>query len=124
MPRCAGLDKQRLLERVAQDGRALRYAAAELQADKEIVATAVAQDGRALRYSNSNLCTKLATTPGFPGEPPPSDPNGTPEPSQHTRERVQKRSTCAPKPPSWGRILPHCNTGRGTRSTPRCHFIQ
>ena len=50
-----GLEKQRLLERVAQDGRALRYAAAELKADKEIVATAVAQYGRALMYAAAEL---------------------------------------------------------------------
>ena len=68
-------------------------------------------------FSNSNLCTKLATTPVFPGEPPPSNPNGTPEPSQRTRERGQKRSTCAPKTPSWGRILPRGKTDRGTRGS-------
>ena len=50
-----GLDKQRLLERVAQNGRALQHAAAELQADREIVATAVAQDGDALRYAAEEL---------------------------------------------------------------------
>eukprot|EP01043_Picozoa_sp_COSAG02_P042290 COSAG02_NODE_3584_length_6524_cov_7.274934_3_plen_754_part_00 len=50
-----GLDKQRLLERVAQDGNALFFAAAELRADKEIVATAVAQWGHALRYAAEEL---------------------------------------------------------------------
>ena len=50
-----GLEKQRLLERVAQDGWVLRYAAVELKADKEIVAAAVAQDGRALRYAAPEL---------------------------------------------------------------------
>eukprot|EP01046_Picozoa_sp_COSAG06_P087487 COSAG06_NODE_33981_length_481_cov_1.196335_1_plen_53_part_01 len=44
-----GLEKQRLLERVAQDGYALQFAAAELKADREIVATAVAQRGYALQ---------------------------------------------------------------------------
>ena len=42
---------------VAQNGWALRYAAAELQADKEIVATVVAQDGGALRYAAPELQT-------------------------------------------------------------------
>jgi hypothetical protein len=46
---------QRLLERVAQDGNALQHAAAELQADKEIVATAVAQSGEALRHAAAEL---------------------------------------------------------------------
>jgi hypothetical protein len=73
-------------------------------------------------FSNSNLCTKLATTPVFPGEPPPSNPNGTPEPSQRTRERGQKRSTCAPKTPSWGRILPRGKTDRGTSG--RSHVVR
>jgi hypothetical protein len=50
-----GLEKQRLLERVAQSGNALQYAAAELQADREIVATAVAQDGRALEHAAAEL---------------------------------------------------------------------
>ena len=50
-----GLEKQRLLERVAQDGRALEYAEAELKADKEIVATAVAQNGEALQYAAVEL---------------------------------------------------------------------
>ena len=54
-----GLEKQRLLERVAQHGDALRFAAAELKADKEIVATAVAQNGYALRLS-------LAAAPVLP----------------------------------------------------------
>ena len=50
-----GLEKQRLLERVAEDGHALHYAAAELKADKEIVATAVAQNGEALRHAAAEL---------------------------------------------------------------------
>jgi acetylornithine/succinyldiaminopimelate/putrescine aminotransferase len=50
-----GLEKQRLLERVAQNGDALRDAAAELQADMEIVATAVAQHGGALRCAAAEL---------------------------------------------------------------------
>ena len=50
-----GLEKQRLLERVAQDGLDLYYAAAELKADKEIVATAVAQNGYALQYAAVEL---------------------------------------------------------------------
>ena len=41
--RMPGLEKQRMLERVAQNGRALRYAAAELQGGREIVLAAVAQ---------------------------------------------------------------------------------
>ena len=45
-----GLEKQRMLERVAQNGSALQYAA-ELQGDREIVLAAVAQDGRALQYA-------------------------------------------------------------------------
>ena len=59
-----GLEKQRLLERVAQDGRALEYAAAELKADKEIVATAVAQDGRALQYAAAELKADKDATNG------------------------------------------------------------
>ena len=50
-----GLEKQRMLERVAQHDDALEYAAAELQADKEIVATAVAQYGLALAYAAAEL---------------------------------------------------------------------
>ena len=40
-----GLEKQRLLERVAQDGHELDYAAAELKADKEIKAVLVPPAG-------------------------------------------------------------------------------
>ena len=36
---------------VKQTGRALAYAAAELQADQKIVLAAVAQDGFALRFA-------------------------------------------------------------------------
>ena len=50
-----GLEKQRLLERVEQNGYALQHAAAELKADKEIVATAVAQNGRALQHAAPEL---------------------------------------------------------------------
>jgi hypothetical protein len=50
-----GLEKQRLLAEVAQDGYALEDAAAELKADKEIVATAVAQNGEALEYAAAEL---------------------------------------------------------------------
>ena len=51
-----GLERQRLLEKLAQYGYwALQHAAAELQADKEIVATAVAQDGDALRHAAVEL---------------------------------------------------------------------
>ena len=46
--RMPGLEKQRWIERVAQDGDALQYAAAELQGDREIVLAAVAQIGDAL----------------------------------------------------------------------------
>ena len=48
-------DKEIVAMAVAQDGAALRHAAAELQADKEIVATAVAQDGDALYYAAEEL---------------------------------------------------------------------
>ena len=50
-----GLEKQRILERVAQDGRALAYAAAELKGDREIVLAAVAQNGRALMCAAAPL---------------------------------------------------------------------
>ena len=52
-----GLEKQRWLETVAQHGRALQYAAAELKADREVVLAAVAQDGRALPYAAAELRT-------------------------------------------------------------------
>eukprot|EP01046_Picozoa_sp_COSAG06_P062835 COSAG06_NODE_14336_length_1161_cov_2.578799_2_plen_151_part_00 len=48
-------DKEIMATTVAQDGGALRYAAAELQTDKEILLTAVAQDGGALRYAAPEL---------------------------------------------------------------------
>ena len=41
------LERQRWLDRVAQEGFALQYAAAELKGDREIVLAAVAHDGRA-----------------------------------------------------------------------------
>ena len=49
------LEKQRWLETVAQHGRALQYAAAELKADREVVLAAVAQDGRALPDAAAEL---------------------------------------------------------------------
>ena len=53
--RMPGLEKQRWIERVAQNGRALRYAAAELKGDREIVLAAVAQDGLALEFAAAVL---------------------------------------------------------------------
>ena len=53
--RMPGLEKQRWIERVAQQGDALRYAAAELKGDREIVLAAVAQNGRALDYAAAEL---------------------------------------------------------------------
>ena len=50
-----GLEKQRMLERVAQDGSALEYAAAELKGDREIVLAAVAQHGSALEHAVAEL---------------------------------------------------------------------
>ena len=49
-----GLEKQRMLERVAQHGGALQYAA-ELQGDREIVLAAVAQAGNALQFAAAEL---------------------------------------------------------------------
>jgi hypothetical protein len=50
-----GLEKQKLLRKVAKDGHALWYASKELQADREIVMAAVAQNGRALEYASQEL---------------------------------------------------------------------
>ena len=50
-----GLEKQRVLAAVAQDGGALQYAAAELQRDREVVMAAVAQNGDALKYAAAEL---------------------------------------------------------------------
>jgi hypothetical protein len=50
-----GLERQRMLEHVAQDGWALHFAAAELQGDREIVLAAVAQAGGALEYAAAEL---------------------------------------------------------------------
>ena len=50
-----GLEKQRWLEMVAQYGRALMDAPAELQGDREVVLAAVAQYGRALEYAAAEL---------------------------------------------------------------------
>ena len=44
-----------MLAAVAQDGRALPYAAAELKGDREIVLAAVAQNGRALGCAAAEL---------------------------------------------------------------------
>ena len=49
------LEKQRLLERVAQDGRALQHAVAELRGDREVVLAAMAQNGNALQYAAVEL---------------------------------------------------------------------
>ena len=49
------LERQRWLDRVAQNGPALQHAAAELKGDREIVLAAVAQDGRALQYAAAEL---------------------------------------------------------------------
>jgi hypothetical protein len=54
--RMPGLEKQRWIERVAQNGRALRYAAAELKGDREIVLAAVAQNGSVLGSRNCQFC--------------------------------------------------------------------
>ena len=50
-----GLERQRWLDRVAQNGYALGHASKELQSDREIVAAAVAQNGSALRYASKYL---------------------------------------------------------------------
>ena len=47
--------KEMVLAKVAQDGFALGYASAELQADAGVVRAAVAQDGYALRYASAEL---------------------------------------------------------------------
>ena len=48
---------------VAQDGVALRYAAAELQKDREVVMAAVAQDGGALYFAAAELKDQYGHTP-------------------------------------------------------------
>ena len=50
-----GLEKQRVMDRVAQDGSALQYAPAEFKGDREIVLAAVAKNGFALRYAAAEL---------------------------------------------------------------------
>ena len=49
------MDRDVVLTAVAQDGRSLCYAAAELTGDREIVGAAVAQDGYALGYATWEL---------------------------------------------------------------------
>ena len=49
------LERQRWLDRVAQSGDALQYAAAELKGDREIVLAAVAQTGHALQGAAAEL---------------------------------------------------------------------
>ena len=49
------LERLQWLDRVAQDGRALEYAAAELKGDREIVLAAVAQQSHALEYAAAEL---------------------------------------------------------------------
>ena len=53
--RMPGLEKQRWIECVAQDGTALACAAAEIQGDREIVLAAVAQIYTALAYAAAEL---------------------------------------------------------------------
>ena len=48
-------NKQEVLEAVKQDGRALRFASAELKNDKEFVLEAVKQKGYALRFASAEL---------------------------------------------------------------------
>ena len=48
-------NKEFVMATVKQDGKALRYASAELQGDREIVMEAVKQDGRALQYASAVL---------------------------------------------------------------------
>ena len=51
----AQASKEMVLEKVAQDGGALRHASAELRADAGVVRAAVAQHGCALRHSSAEL---------------------------------------------------------------------
>ena len=44
---------------VSQDGHALRYASAELKADREVVTAAVTQDKLALQYASPELQENL-----------------------------------------------------------------
>ena len=53
--RMLGLEKQRMLDHVAQNGDALEYAADELKGDREIVLAAVAQYGPALQHAAAEL---------------------------------------------------------------------
>ena len=48
-------EKSRVMELVKKNGRALRNAAEELRADKEVVLAAVRQNGRALQYASEEL---------------------------------------------------------------------
>ena len=48
-----------LLAAVQQNGRALKYASEELQADREVVLAAVQQNGDALTYASQELQAKL-----------------------------------------------------------------
>ena len=50
-----GLEKQRVLAAVAQNGMALRDAAPELRRDREVVLAAVARNGRALQCAAAEL---------------------------------------------------------------------
>eukprot|EP01044_Picomonas_judraskeda_P036358 COSAG03_NODE_16004_length_414_cov_1.063492_1_plen_74_part_01 len=50
-----GLEKQRLIDRMAQYGMALQHAAADLKGDREIVLAAVAQNGGALQHAAADL---------------------------------------------------------------------
>ena len=50
-----GLEKQRIIDWMAQDGSALEHLEEELQGDREIVLAAVAQDGSALEYAAAEL---------------------------------------------------------------------
>ena len=49
------LERQRWLDDVARNGRALQYAAAELKGDREIVLAAVAQNGDTLQFAAAEL---------------------------------------------------------------------
>ena len=48
-----------VLAAVQQNGRALKYASEELQADREVVLAAVQQNGEALTYASRELQAKL-----------------------------------------------------------------
>ena len=48
-------DREAWIVKVRQNGRALRFASAELKADRGVVLAAVGQDGRALYYASAEL---------------------------------------------------------------------